>query len=137
MTIYTPTEKSLKWTIADINNSHIQHFPAEKLSDKPVFDADLMNLFIVVELGDYSATLLNGDTFESINRFKTRFALHGGPKYSPDGRYVFFASRNGWISKYDIYNMKTVIEVRASINARNIAISSDGKYCYKTKIRHN
>lgn len=126
--IFTPSKKALHWTIADINNSHIQHFEPTTLSDKPVFNADLMNLFIVVELGDHSATLLNGDTFEPINRFKTRFALHGGPKYSPDGRYVYFASRDGWISKYDIYNMKTVSEVRASINARNIAISSDGKY---------
>ncbi|MGC3835305.1 cytochrome D1 domain-containing protein [Moritella viscosa] len=67
-------------------------------------------------------------TLQPITRFKTRFALHGGPKYSPDGRFVYFASRDGWISKYDIYNMKTVAEVRAGINTRNLAVSSDGKY---------
>jgi len=126
--IYTPAEKLPEWTIADIRASNIQHFDQSKLSNKPVFDADLMNLFIVVELGDHSATLLNGDTFEPITRFKTRFALHGGPKYSPDGRFVYFASRDGWISKYDIYNMKVVSEVRAAINTRNLAVSSDGKY---------
>jgi len=126
--IYQPTKVVPKWTIEDIQNSHLQHYDLTSLSDKPIFDADLMNLFIIVELGDHSATLLNGDTFEPITRFKTRFALHGGPKYSPDGRYVYFASRDGWISKYDIYNMKTIIEVRAAINTRNIAISSDGKY---------
>ena len=32
-------------------------------------------------------------------RFPTRFALHGGPKFTPDGRYVFFASRDGWITQ--------------------------------------
>lgn len=126
--IYTPAEKLPEWTMADIKATHIQHFDQSKLGNKPLFDADLMNLFIVVELGDHSATLLNGDTFEPITRFKTRFALHGGPKYSPDGRFVYFASRDGWISKYDIYNMKTVSEVRAGINTRNLAISSDGKY---------
>jgi len=126
--IYTPTAAALEWNINDINASNITHFDQEKLGNKPVFNADLMNLFIVVELGDHSATLLNGDTFEPIDRFKTRFALHGGPKYSPDGRYVFFASRDGWISKYDIYNLKTVVEVRAAINTRNIAISNDGQY---------
>lgn len=126
--VYSKPSHSREWTIADIKASNIQHFDQSKLGNKPVFDADLMNLFIVVELGDHSATLLNGDTFEPITRFKTRFALHGGPKYSPDGRYVYFASRDGWISKYDIYNMKVVSEVRAAINTRNLAISSDGKY---------
>ena len=126
--IYTPSKASLSWTKADINASKVQHFDQAKLPNTAQFEADLMNLFIVVELGDHSATLLNGDTFERLDRFKTRFALHGGPKYSPDGRFVFFASRDGWISKYDIYNRKTVSEVRAAINTRNIAISSDGKY---------
>lgn len=126
--IYTPSKTSLKWSMADINASKIQHFDQSKLPNTAQFEADLMNLFIVVELGDHSATLLNGDTFERLDRFKTRFALHGGPKYSPDGRFVYFASRDGWISKYDIYNRKTVSEVRAAINTRNIAISSDGKY---------
>ncbi len=126
--IYTPAHKLPEWTMADIKATNIQHFDQSKLPNKPQFDADLMNLFIVVELGDHSATLLNGDTFEPITRFKTRFALHGGPKYSPDGRFVYFASRDGWISKYDIYNMKIVSEVRAGINTRNLAVSSDGKY---------
>jgi mono/diheme cytochrome c family protein/DNA-binding beta-propeller fold protein YncE len=126
--IYTPSKASLKWNLADINASKVQHFDQSKLPNEAQFDADLMNLFIVVELGDHSATLLNGDTFERLDRFKTRFALHGGPKYSPDGRFVFFASRDGWISKYDIYNRKTVSEVRAAINTRNIAISNDGQY---------
>lgn len=126
--IYTPAIELPKWTIADINRTNIQHFDQSKLPNEPQFEADLMNLFIVVELGDHSATLLNGDTFVPITRFKTRFALHGGPKYSPDGRFVYFASRDGWISKYDIYNMKTVAEVRAGINSRNLAVSSDGKY---------
>ncbi|SEL05176.1 WD40-like Beta Propeller Repeat [Colwellia chukchiensis] len=126
--IYTQPKEQPQWSLADIKASNIQHYQQSKLGNKPLFSADLMNLFIVVELGDHSATLLNGDTFTPITRFKTRYALHGGPKYSPDGRYVYFASRDGWISKYDIYNMKIVSEVRAGINTRNLAVSSDGKY---------
>jgi len=126
--IYTAPKTMPKWDLADIKASHIQHFQQNKLPNTPQFDADPMNLFIVVELGDHSATLLNGDMFKPITRFKTRRALHGGPKYSPDGRFVYFASRDGWISKYDIYNMKVISEVRAGINTRNLAVSSDGKY---------
>jgi hypothetical protein len=40
---------------------------------------------------------------------------------------VYFASRDGWITKYDLHRLETVAEVRAGINTRNAAISSDGK----------
>ena len=125
--VYTPLPYIPKWGMNEIKKSHLIHFKSASLGDKPVFKADMLNLFIVVELGDHHATLLDGDKFEPIHRFKTRFALHGGPKYSPDGRYVYFASRDGWISKYDIYNLKTVVEIKAGINTRNLAVSGDGK----------
>jgi dihydro-heme d1 dehydrogenase len=93
-----------------------------------VFQADPLNLFVVVELGDHHVTILDGDKFEPIARVPTRFALHGGPKFSPDGRFVYFGSRDGWVSKFDLYNLKYVAEIRAGINMRNIAVSSDGRY---------
>ena len=125
--IFTQPTVTPTWQEKDILASQVVTHKLNELPDKPVFEADLMNLFLVVEIGDHHVTVLNGDTFEPIHRFKTRFALHGGPKYSPDGRYVYFASRDGWITKYDIYNLKVVAEVRAGINTRNLAISSDGK----------
>ncbi len=125
--VYTPLPYIPKWGMNEIKKSHLTHYKSTSLGNKPVFKADMLNLFIVVELGDHHATLLDGDKFEPIHRFKTRFALHGGPKYSPDGRYVYFASRDGWISKYDIYNLKTVVEIKAGINTRNLAVSGDGK----------
>lgn len=126
--IYTPLDQVPEWGLDKIQASQKQFFAPSELKDEPVFKADMMNLFIVVELGDHHATLLDGDTFEPIHRFKTHFALHGGPKYSPNGRYVYFASRDGWVSKFDIYNLKTVAEVRVGINTRNLAVSSDGRY---------
>ena len=59
--------------------------------------------------------------FEPLTRFPSRFALHGGPKFSPDGRFVHFASRDGWITRYDLWGLQPVAEVRAGINSRNIA----------------
>ena len=126
--IYQPPAQVPDWTMADIRASQIIHHEPGSLGDKPIFDADMQNLFIVVELGDHHATVLDGDTFEAIYRFKTRFSLHGGPKYTSDGRYVFFASRDGWISKFDLYNLKIVAEVRAGINTRNAAVSFNNKY---------
>ena len=95
----------------------IEHVAANALASKPVFAADPLNLFVVVEAGNHHVTVLDGDRFEPLTRFASRYALHGGPKFSPDGRFVYFASRDGWISKYDIYNLKMVAEVRAGIAA--------------------
>jgi len=126
--IYTPLMEIPAWGLNQVRASHLVPNKPEDLSDKPIFKATMDNLFVVVELGDHHATLLDGDTFEPIHRFPTRFALHGGPKYGPNGRYVYFASRDGWISKFDIYNLKYVAEVRAGINTRNLAVSADGRY---------
>lgn len=126
--IYTPVTPRPQWSEAQIRASRIEHVRKSELRDRPSFVADMMNLFIVVEAGDHHISILDGDKLERIHRFASRYALHGGPKFTPDGRYVFFCSRDGWVSKFDIWNLKTVAEVRAGINARNLAVSSDGKY---------
>jgi DNA-binding beta-propeller fold protein YncE len=116
------------WSEAQIRASRIEHAPARPDAARPMFAADPRNLFVVVETGDHHATILDGDRLEPIARFATRYALHGGPKFSPDGRFVYFASRDGWVSKYDLWNLRMVTEARAGINTRNIAVSSDGRY---------
>lgn len=126
--LYTPVIPAPSWSEDDIRASRSLYHAPGSLPDKPKFTADRLNLFIVVETGDHHVTLLDGDTFEPIKRFPTHFALHGGPKFSPDGRYVYFASRDGWVSRFDIWNLEYTAEVRVGINTRNIAVSSDGRY---------
>ena len=126
--VYTPPAEPPRWTLADMRASRVEHPAAQPDAARPVHGADPMNLFVVVETGDHHATILDGDRFEPLTRFKTRYALHGGPKFSPEGRYVYFGSRDGWVSKYDLYNLRMVREVRAGINTRNIAVSSDGRF---------
>ena len=125
---YTPIKPMPVWGEAEIKASRIVNFAPGSLPDKPQFKADPLNLFVVVETGDHHVSILDGDKLEPIHRFQSRFALHGGPKFTPDGRYVFFASRDGWITKFDIWNLKVVAEIRAGINTRNVAVSGDGKY---------
>jgi DNA-binding beta-propeller fold protein YncE/cytochrome c553 len=127
--IYTTVSPAPTFSEAQMRASRIVHFT--NLPDRPAAEfkgADMMNLFIVVETGDHHVTVLDGDKLEPIARVPTRFALHGGPKFTPDGRYVFFASRDGWVSKFDLWNLKIVAEIRAGINTRNVAVSGDGKY---------
>ncbi|HYR01046.1 MAG TPA: cytochrome D1 domain-containing protein [Casimicrobiaceae bacterium] len=126
--VYTPPPTRPVWGAKEIEATRVVYHAEGTLPAKPQFAADPLNLFVVVESGDHHASILDGDRLERIARFKTRFALHGGPKFTPDGRYVFFASRDGWVTKYDLWNLETVAEVRAGINTRNIAVSSDGKW---------
>jgi dihydro-heme d1 dehydrogenase len=125
--VSAPLAKVPEWSASDIAASRIVHAEVRAL-ERPIHDADPLNLFVVVESGDHHATILDGDRFEPLVRFPTRFALHGGPKFSPDGRFVYFMSRDGWITKYDLWALETLAEVRAGINSRNIAMSNDGRH---------
>lgn len=109
------------WGMEEIKKSHEFSNPT---GSKPVFKSDRFNVFMVVESGFVS--VLDGDQFKVLTRFPTRFALHGGIKFSPDGRYAYLASRDGWISTFDIYQLKIVSEIRVGINTRNLAVSHDG-----------
>jgi len=124
--IYSMPAVAPVWDDDDLDASRTVLHAEGSLPDKPVFSADPLNVFMVVEAGDHHITVLDGDLLVPLHRFATRYALHGGIKYSPDGRYAYLASRDGWISKYDLYNLKIVAEVRAGINTRNVAISGDG-----------
>jgi DNA-binding beta-propeller fold protein YncE/cytochrome c553 len=125
--IYSPVVPAPSWGETEIRASRVvRNLPADL--QRPRFAADPLNLFVVVEAGDHHVTILDGERLEPIHRFASRYALHGGPKFSPDGRYVYLASRDGWLTKYDLWSLETVVEVRAGINTRNAAVSSDGKY---------
>ena len=126
--IYTPVTPAPAWSDADIRASRVVVADASTLPGKPQWRADPMNLFVVVEGGDHHVSLVDGDRFERIHRFESRYALHGGPKFSPDGRFVYFGSRDGWITQYDLWNLTVVAEVRAGLNMRNVAVSSDGQW---------
>jgi DNA-binding beta-propeller fold protein YncE/cytochrome c553 len=126
--VYTPLANVPDWGLVEINASRVVHTAPAQLPTTPQHKADPLNLFTVVETGDHHVTILDGDKFEPLWRFKSRFALHGGAKYSPDGRFVYLASRDGWVSKYDLFGFQAVAEIRVGINTRNIAVSADGRW---------
>ncbi|MEC3764298.1 cytochrome D1 domain-containing protein [Cupriavidus sp. SS-3] len=117
-----------QWSADAIRASHVVMHAPGTLPARPVYSADPQNLFVVVEAGSHHMTVLDGDRLAPIHRFATRFALHGGPKFSRDGRYVYMASRDGWVSKYDLWNLAYVAEIRVGINTRNVAVSDDGRW---------
>ncbi len=126
--LYQPAATPPTWSDAEIRGSHRLLADVDALPSTPQHGADPLNLFVVVEAGNHHVRVLDGDRFEELANFPSHFALHGGPKFSPDGRFVYFASRDGWISVYDLHNLTMIAEVRAGLNTRNLAVSNDGRW---------
>lgn len=126
--LYTPIDNPPTWNDTDTRASHRLLADQSALPDTPQHNADPLNLFVVVEAGTHHVTILDGDKFEPLTRFQSHFALHGGPKFSPDGHFVYFASRDGWVTKYDLYNFTMIAETRVGLNTRNLAVSNDGRW---------
>ena len=126
--IYSPVSGNPDWTLKDIEQSHKVLGQPGKQGDKPQHTAALPNMFVVVEAGDHHVTILDGDRMHPLARIKTPFALHGGPKFSQDGRFVFMVSRDGWVSRLDMFQLKMTAEIRAGLNSRNLALSADGRF---------
>jgi len=116
-----------QWAAPEIVASRMMD-EAYVAADAPLWDADPMNITLVVETSKNQISVINGDNFELLDRFTTPFGVHGTPAFSPDGRYAFILSRDGWVQKYDIWSLAQVGRVRAGLNSRNIALSADGKW---------
>ncbi|MDW3225773.1 MAG: cytochrome D1 domain-containing protein [Paracoccaceae bacterium] len=125
--LHTPLPEIPVWDAARIAETLAVN-PDYIAPDKPQHDADPLNIFLVVETGDHHISVLDGDTFDVLARLPTPLAVHGGPKFTPDGRFTFVMSRDGWVQKIDLWSMQEVARLRAGVNSRNIAMSKDGKY---------
>ena len=88
--------------------------------------ADPLNLFVVVEGGN----CVTG-RWRSVHGHPLclRFALQWWPQFSPDGRYVYFGSRDGWITKYDLYNLVVVAEVPLASTCATWGVGLMGPLC--------
>ena len=126
--LYQPPATPPTWSDMDIRASHRILADVSKLPSTPQHGADPLNLFVVVEAGNHHVRVLDGGRFTELANFPSHYALHGGPKFSPDGRFVYFASRDGWVSVYDLNNLTMIAEVRAGLNTRNLAVSNDGRW---------
>ena len=112
------------WSSSDIQNSKV----VIEEKPKPLPIKNVKNLTFVVERGNNKIWLMEGsdilDKFEFPN-------VHGGIKYTLDGKNFYIPARDGWIAYYRI-NEKNEgslhSKVRACIYLRNIALTNDGKY---------
>jgi len=123
----TPLEVVPDWSVDEIDATRVVNEDYAPV-DAPVFAADPLNLILIEEIADHSFSIVDGDSFEVIHRFEAPYAVHGSPKFSADGRFVYVMSRDGWVQKFDIWGLDEVVRVRAGFNSHNIALSHDGKW---------
>ncbi|MBF0319203.1 MAG: c-type cytochrome [Nitrospirae bacterium] len=86
---------------------------------------NIKDVTAVVERGKNKVWIMQGqnvlDWFEFPN-------VHGGAKFTTDGKAIFIPSRDGYVAKYDLSEERYAGKARACVNLRNIAVSRDGKY---------
>lgn len=115
---------NVRWAKEDIVKS--RELFTETKSQKPISSLDYENITLVVE-SSKSVTVMDGQSFKALDKFQVG-AIHGGPKFSYSLRYIYAPTRDGVITKYDLYTLKKVGSVKVGINTRNIAVSDDDKW---------
>lgn len=116
-----------QWNAGEIAASRRLDPGADALPAAPAFAADPMNVTLVVEQGASRLTLLDGDSLEPIVRVPVRHMPASAPVSPAGGRFVYWASQDGWVTKFDLWQLKQVAEARAGIRTHNLAVSADGK----------
>ncbi|WP_281950743.1 cytochrome D1 domain-containing protein [Nitrosophilus kaiyonis] len=118
-------QRDIKWNEANIINSYKKYNNNKK--DLNIKDID--NVTLVVERGANRVWIMENEKI--LDRFDFR-NVHGGLKYTLDGKNFYVPTRDGWIGHYSLENGRLEDKVRACINLRNVSLSHDGKYLFAT-----
>lgn len=121
---YLRTPGSVDWTTNDIVSSRVlAQTPAKRL---PLRDGrDLRNVTAVVERGNNQVWLMENENI--LDRFAFP-NIHGGIKFTRDGRRLFVPARDGWIGGYDLKEGRFFGKVRACVYLRNVAVTRDSRH---------
>ena len=106
---------SVSYSFEDIERSRTElDFPEKEL---PV--NDIKNITVAVDKGSGEIWVLEGARLLDRFRFPN---VHGGVKFSKDGRDFYVPSRDGWIIRYSLEEGRPKEKIRACLYLRNIAL---------------
>lgn len=108
---------------------------------KPLHGRNWKNFFVVIERDAGTVAIIDGDTKEVIDHINTGYAVHvikgaehhktqHDSKYET-GRFWYTQGRDGKMTKIDLWQKPgsmLVAETQMAYDARDVAISGDGKY---------
>ncbi|MDO9095997.1 MAG: cytochrome D1 domain-containing protein [Rubrivivax sp.] len=116
------------WTDADIRMSRTHAPDVPALPQAPPRRAGPAQRLVVVTADPPQVTLIDVARLQNAQSIALPRAPHGAPRFSADGRHGYFATRDGWITRVDLWNLRVLGEVRVGRQLANFAISSDGKW---------
>ncbi|MEH6575465.1 MAG: cytochrome D1 domain-containing protein [Amphritea sp.] len=131
-----PPEMSL-----DMMKEHTKQFVELKdYPTKPMHGRNWENFFVVIERDAGTAAIIDGDTKEIVAHIDTGYAVHvikGTEHHKTQhpkdavGRFWYTIGRDGKVNKIDLWqtpDKMLVAETKMAYDARDIAVSGDGKY---------
>ncbi len=106
---------------------------------KPMHNRNWKNFFLVIERDAGKVAVVDGDKHEIVAHVQTGYAVHvlktaehhAKEKVDNIGRFWFTMGRDGKLTKIDLWqtpDKMRVSEVQIAYDARDVAISGDGKY---------
>ncbi len=117
--------KNIEWNIENIKKSKkIFNNPKKNLHIK-----NIDNVTLVVERGADKVWIMEDEKILDKFSFKN---VHGGLKYTLDGKNFYVPTRDGWIGHYSLKEGRLKEKIRACVNLRNVSLSRDGKYIFAT-----
>ena len=130
-----PPEMSL----AQMKQTRKVHVDPEDYPDAPLHGRNWENFFVVIERDVGKVAIVDGDTKEVLTHIPTGYAVHvikATEHHSIDesetpGRFWYTMGRDGKMTKIDLWQKPEnmlVAEVKIAYDARDVAVSGDGKY---------
>ncbi len=120
--------------------THTKEYIAPKdYPTKPLHGLNWKNFFVVIERDAGKAAIVDGDTKKIVTHINTGYAVHvikGSEHHKTQhakdvGRFWYTIGRDGKVNKIDLWqtpDKMLVAETKMAYDARDIAVSGDGKY---------
>ncbi len=132
-------DKMMVFKIGTLNNLEGVHNidtafkKTENLNPKPELYVtagtwDNKNLIVVVEKDAEKLLFIDGSTHESIGRIHDIGFQPHTSVFSPDEKYMYIISRDGWLTKINLSNLNIEKTISVGNNSRGTALTEDGKY---------
>ena len=118
---------------------HVVHVDPKDYPTKPMHDRNWQNFFLVIERDVGKIAIIDGDKKEVFARIDTGYAVHvlkttehhDTLKAKDPGRFWYVMGRDGMMTKVDLWqtpDKMKVANVQVAYDARDVAVSGDGKY---------
>ena len=115
------------------------HVKPEDYPTKPMHGRNWQNFFLVIERDVGKIAIIDGDTKEIVKHIHTGYAVHvlktvehhDTLKTENPGRFWYVMGRDGMMTKIDLWqtpDKMRVANVQVGYDARDVAVSADGKY---------